>query len=140
MPSHLRNGKDLSFEQLRAAERDAERRRQQQRVAEIVARQSAIEPLSPSDHLGEYDQLPSVGNPNSTSYSLSAVRQISAVGQTSTVGESSVVEQHAVYPSSVVKTEPHRRPKRCPLRPTFRRLLLQPSRSRTTTPLKRATV
>ncbi|PLW31564.1 hypothetical protein PCASD_19103 [Puccinia coronata f. sp. avenae] len=97
MPSHLRNGKDLSFEQLRAAERDAERRRQQQRVAKIVARQSAIEPLSPSDYLGEYDQLPSVGNPNSTSYSLSAV------GQTSAVGESSVVEQHAVYPSSVVE-------------------------------------
>ncbi|PLW12044.1 hypothetical protein PCASD_23738 [Puccinia coronata f. sp. avenae] len=40
MPSHLRNGKDLSFEQLHAAkiaaERKAERARQQQRLVEIA--------------------------------------------------------------------------------------------------------
>ncbi|PLW49337.1 hypothetical protein PCASD_02723, partial [Puccinia coronata f. sp. avenae] len=48
MPSDLRNGKDLSFEQLRAAER----RKQQQRAAGIAARDSYVEPLSPSDRPG----------------------------------------------------------------------------------------
>jgi hypothetical protein len=37
MPSHLRNGKDLSFEQLRAAKREAKGRMQQLQAAGIIA-------------------------------------------------------------------------------------------------------
>jgi hypothetical protein len=80
MPSHLRNGKDHSFEQLRAAEqaakRDAERLRQQQRLAEIASRHSGFE--QPSDRLGQYNRFPSVGDPISAGYPSSSVGQSSA--------------------------------------------------------------
>ncbi|PLW37200.1 hypothetical protein PCANC_24081 [Puccinia coronata f. sp. avenae] len=65
MPSHLRNGKDLSFEQLHAskiaAERKAERARQQQRLVEIAGRQGASEQPSANNHYGP-NELPSSVN------------------------------------------------------------------------------
>ncbi|PLW56937.1 hypothetical protein PCANC_01227 [Puccinia coronata f. sp. avenae] len=85
MPSHLRNGKDLSFEQLRAAEqaakRDAERVRQQQQLTEIASCHSAVE--QPSDRLGQYNQLPSVSD------------QVSAGHPPSPVGKSSAADYHS---------------------------------------------
>ena len=63
MPSHLRNGKDLSFEQLRT-----KRREQQQQVAETVARQSSIKPPSTSDHLGINEYPASVSDPTGAVY------------------------------------------------------------------------
>ncbi|PLW12857.1 hypothetical protein PCASD_19955 [Puccinia coronata f. sp. avenae] len=93
MPSHLRNGKDHSFEQLRAAEQaakqDAERLRQQQQLAEIASRHSAFE--QPSDRLGQYNQFPSVGNPISAGYPSSSVGQSSAANYYSPSGDQPTV-------------------------------------------------
>ncbi|PLW39116.1 hypothetical protein PCANC_12598 [Puccinia coronata f. sp. avenae] len=80
MPSHLRNGKDLSFEQLHAAqiaaEREAERARQQQRLVEIAGRQGASEQPSANNQYGPNELPSSVNRPHS-------VEQASAVNHSS---------------------------------------------------------
>ncbi|PLW50818.1 hypothetical protein PCANC_14303 [Puccinia coronata f. sp. avenae] len=81
MPSHLRNGKDLSFEQQRAAERAAEleteRARQQRKLAETSGRQSAFEhPSSTYQH--SPNKLPSSVNHSCSFEQASAVIDSSA--------------------------------------------------------------
>ncbi|PLW29666.1 hypothetical protein PCASD_20220 [Puccinia coronata f. sp. avenae] len=69
MPSHLRNGKDLSFEQLhaakRAAERKAERAQQQLRLVEIAGCQGASEQPSATKQYGPNELPSSVNQPSS---------------------------------------------------------------------------
>ncbi|PLW57308.1 hypothetical protein PCANC_02434 [Puccinia coronata f. sp. avenae] len=76
MPSHLRNGKDLSFEQQRSAERAAEleteRARQQRKLAETSGHQSAFEhPSSTYQH--SPNELPSSVNHSRSVEHYSAV-------------------------------------------------------------------
>ncbi|PLW30495.1 hypothetical protein PCASD_20835 [Puccinia coronata f. sp. avenae] len=83
MPSHLRNGKDLSFEQRRAAERaaarDAGRIRQQQQLADLASRSSAPElPLPSAFH--SYHELPNANGPASSIRQSSANNGLSAPG------------------------------------------------------------
>jgi hypothetical protein len=81
MPLHLRNGKDLSFEQMlaakRAAEQDAERAWQQQRFVKIANCQSASKNPSSTYQCGPTELPSSVNHPCS-------VEQASAVDHTST--------------------------------------------------------
>ncbi|PLW47440.1 hypothetical protein PCASD_04414 [Puccinia coronata f. sp. avenae] len=69
MPSHLRNGKDLSFEQLhaakRAAERKAERAQQQLRLVETAGCQGASEQPSATKQYGPNELPSSVNQPSS---------------------------------------------------------------------------
>ncbi|PLW31740.1 hypothetical protein PCASD_15660 [Puccinia coronata f. sp. avenae] len=83
MPSHLRNGKDLSFEQRRAAERaaarDAGRIRQQQQLADLASRSRAPElPLPSAFH--SYHELPNANGPASSIRQSSANNGLSAPG------------------------------------------------------------
>ncbi|PLW46853.1 hypothetical protein PCANC_06560 [Puccinia coronata f. sp. avenae] len=83
MPSHLRNGKDLLFEQRRAAERaaarDAGRIRQQQQLADLASRSSAPElPLPSAFH--SYHELPNANGPASSIRQSSANNGLSAPG------------------------------------------------------------
>ncbi|PLW31292.1 hypothetical protein PCASD_15186 [Puccinia coronata f. sp. avenae] len=83
MPSHLRNGKDLLFEQRRAAKRaaarDAGRIRQQQQLADLASRSSAPElPLPSAFH--SYHELPNANGPASFIRQSSANNGLSAPG------------------------------------------------------------
>ncbi|PLW22059.1 hypothetical protein PCASD_19449 [Puccinia coronata f. sp. avenae] len=85
MPSHLRNGKDLLFEQRRAAKRaaarDAGRIRQQQQLADLASRSSAPElPLPSAFH--NYHKLPNSNGPASSIRQSSANNGLSAPGST----------------------------------------------------------
>ncbi|PLW38741.1 hypothetical protein PCANC_19308 [Puccinia coronata f. sp. avenae] len=83
MPSHLRNGKDLLFEQRRAAKRaaarDAGRIRQQQQLADLASCSSAPElPLPSAFH--SYHELPNANGPASSIRQSSANNGLSAPG------------------------------------------------------------
>ncbi|PLW25274.1 hypothetical protein PCASD_26583 [Puccinia coronata f. sp. avenae] len=83
MPSHLRNGKDLLFEQRRtakrAAARDAGRIRQQQQLADLASHSSAPElPLPSAFH--SYHKLPNANGPASSIRQSSANNGLSAPG------------------------------------------------------------
>ncbi|PLW38268.1 hypothetical protein PCANC_14904 [Puccinia coronata f. sp. avenae] len=89
MPSHLRNGKDLLFEQRRAAKRaaarDAGRIRQQQRLADLASRSGAPElPLSAS--LRGYHKLPGADGPASSVGQSGATSGLSAPGNAQPTG------------------------------------------------------
>ncbi|PLW36042.1 hypothetical protein PCANC_16100 [Puccinia coronata f. sp. avenae] len=83
MPSHLRNGKDLLFEQRRAAERAAAREagriRQQQQLANLASRSSAPELPLPSAFY-RYHELPNANGPASSVRQSSANNVLSAPG------------------------------------------------------------
>ncbi|PLW38434.1 hypothetical protein PCANC_16806 [Puccinia coronata f. sp. avenae] len=83
MPSHLRNGKDLLFEQRRAAKRaaarDAGRIWQQQQLADLASRSSAPElPLLSAFH--SYQELPNADGPASSIRKSRANNGLSAPG------------------------------------------------------------
>ncbi|PLW32231.1 hypothetical protein PCANC_17995 [Puccinia coronata f. sp. avenae] len=83
MPSHLRNGKDLSFEQSRAAKRaaarDAGRIWQQQQLANLASCSSAPElPLPSAFH--SYHKLPNANGPASSIRQSRANNGLSAPG------------------------------------------------------------
>jgi hypothetical protein len=105
MPSHLRNGKDLSFKQLRAAEREAEKRGQQQRASGIAARDSYVKPLSPSNNLGTYNHPVGVSDPTGNVYTASSFGQSRAVDYLSSSGD----QQPAGYTFSPAALERLRR-------------------------------
>ncbi|PLW37916.1 hypothetical protein PCANC_15186 [Puccinia coronata f. sp. avenae] len=92
MPSHLRNGKDLSFEKRRAAKRaaarDAGRVRQQQQLANLASCSSAPElPLPSAFH--SYHKLPNANGPASSIRQSSANNGLSAPG--SAIDHSSIL-------------------------------------------------
>ncbi|PLW33423.1 hypothetical protein PCANC_05218 [Puccinia coronata f. sp. avenae] len=83
MPSHSRNGKDLLFEQRRAAKRAAAREagriRQQQQLANLASRSSAPElPLPSAFH--RYHELPNADGPASSVRQSSSNNGLSAPG------------------------------------------------------------
>ncbi|PLW39829.1 hypothetical protein PCANC_20670 [Puccinia coronata f. sp. avenae] len=83
MPSHLRNRKDLLFEQRRAAKRaaarDAGRIRQQPQLANLASRSSAPElPLPSAFH--SYHELPNADGPASSVRKSSANNGLSSPG------------------------------------------------------------
>ncbi|PLW32568.1 hypothetical protein PCANC_03278 [Puccinia coronata f. sp. avenae] len=83
MPSHLTNGKDLLFEQRRAAKRaaarDAGRIRQQQQLADLASCSSAPQlPLPSAFH--SYHELPNADGPASSIRQSSTTNGLSAPG------------------------------------------------------------